>query len=1064
MRHTILTLVCALFVQTILTAQDNPLIQNPSISPDGAQIAFCYQGDIWTSSADGANLNRLTIHEAYDSNPIWNHDSSKILFSSDRFGNNDIFVVGANGGTPQRITYHSAGDVVTDVTDDGTVYISTSRNFRQLEREGEVHTVSIKGGTPFRALGALGFDARLSPNSKFIVLTKGTCRIDREAYKGPANRDIWLYDIANDTYKQLTTFDGQDFSPYWGNNETIYFQSARSGRYNIHKMNIDAVGNKTGTIEQITNFSKMGISSFHVNKSGNKAILISGDKTSIVDLASKQLKSVKISIHSDYRFDPVVKRSFSSNASEISASPNGKLGALVVRGEVFVTEIDKEKSRTVNLSNSPYRDLDVWWLNDDCLLFVSDRDGASNIYKVTSSDASNSNLFTSLKHEVSKLTDSKKGIRSISIAPSKKKISYIEGNGKLVVASIDSLGKISKRNTLIDTWDNAGSVAWSPDSQWVSYSLSDLYFNEEIFIHKADNSQKPVNISMHPKSDMGPIWTKDGSKLVFSSNRNNGDHDVWFVWLKKSDWEKTQQDWEESPADSKDKKSKDKKEVVVKIDFENIYERQVQVTSFTGGEYATAVSNDGETIYYVSGNSGRGNPSVTSDLFSIKWNGKDKKEVTKGNSSPRNISLNEKGDYLYYISRGRTARIKLAGAKRESLPFSAKMRVDFTAESDQIFEEAWATIRDRFYDPNHHNQDWSALKKTYKPLAMKASTRADFKTVFNKMLGQVNASHMGMYSGEERKSVQNERTGMLGMEYQPNNDGSLRVTSVIPNSAADRETSKIIPGDVVLSMNGEKVSADENIYKYLEGTANEKIILEVSRNGQIREVVIRPKSSVRTDNYNAWVKERKRLTDVYSGGRLGYIHIQGMNWPSFERFERELAAAGHGKEGIVIDVRYNGGGWTTDYLMAVLNVKQHAYTVPRGAAKDVAKEHKNFTGYYPFSERLPLAAWTKPSIALCNASSYSNAEIFSHAYKELDLGTLVGVPTFGAVISTGGQTLIDGSYVRVPFRGWFVKSSEKNMDFTPAMPDIVVYDTPDEKAKGIDSQLKRAVEELLNQL
>ncbi|MFK5879082.1 MAG: S41 family peptidase, partial [Flavobacteriaceae bacterium] len=148
----------------------------------------------------------------------------------------------------------------------------------------------------------------------------------------------------------------------------------------------------------------------------------------------------------------------------------------------------------------------------------------------------------------------------------------------------------------------------------------------------------------------------------------------------------------------------------------------------------------------------------------------------------------------------------------------------------------------------------------------------------------------------------------------------------------------------------------------------------------------------------------------------------------------------------------------------VLNVQQHAYTIPRGAAKDLEKENKNFTQYYPFSERLPLASWTKPSIALCNQNSYSNAEIFSHAYKELNLGKLVGIPTFGAVISTGGQTLIDGSYVRVPFRGWYVKSSQKNMDFTPAMPDIVVQNNPDDKAKGKDTQLKRAVDELLKDL
>ena len=168
-----------------------------------------------------------------------------------------------------------------------------------------------------------------------------------------------------------------------------------------------------------------------------------------------------------------------------------------------------------------------------------------------------------------------------------------------------------------------------------------------------------------------------------------------------------------------------------------------------------------------------------------------------------------------------------------------------------------------------------------------------------------------------------------------------------------------------------------------------------------------------------------------------------MNAPSFERFERELKASGYGKEGIVIDVRYNGGGWTTDRLMAVLNVYQHAYTVPRGAAKNLEKENKKFTKHYPFNERAILSVNTKPSVALCNENSYSNAEIFSHAYKELGLGKLVGIPTFGAVISTGGQTLIDGSYVRVPFRGWFVKSSEKNMDFTPAMPDVVIDNYPE---------------------
>ena len=235
-------------------------------------------------------------------------------------------------------------------------------------------------------------------------------------------------------------------------------------------------------------------------------------------------------------------------------------------------------------------------------------------------------------------------------------------------------------------------------------------------------------------------------------------------------------------------------------------------------------------------------------------------------------------------------------------------------------------------------------------------------------------------------------------------------------------------------------------------------------NGVQKEVIIRPTSSLRSELYDAWVAERKVLTEKYSNGRLGYLHIRGMNWPSFERFERELAASGYGKDGIVIDVRFNGGGWTTDMLMAVLNVRQHAYTVPRGAAKSLEQENQKFKETYPYGERLPLSSWTKPSIALCNQNSYSNAEIFSHAFKTLDIGTLVGMPTFGAVISTGGQGLIDGSFVRMPFRAWYVKATGENMEHGPAVPDVIVENAPDGKANGEDLQLKKSVEILLGEI
>ncbi|WP_394748890.1 S41 family peptidase [Spongiimicrobium salis] len=1064
-------LTVLLFLVFSISYAQNPLINTPSISPDGQTIAFNFQGDIWTANVNGTNLRRITVHEANDTKPIWSPDGTAISFISNRFGNNDVYVIGKEGGIPKRITYHSTNDNITDFTADGHLIFETRRNFMQVEREPEIHMVSTEGGTPSRYMNSLGFDATLSPNGQFIAFVKGSCRLEREAYRGPANRNVWLYDIKKDNYTQLTDYDGNDFYPQWADNSTIYFQSSRSGRYNVHSLKIDAQGGKTGTVTQHSTFKDMGIFSFRLSKNGKDIVAIQGDRLHHMNTATSSSKVIPLAIKSDYKFDPIEHERISGNISEVAVSPNGKLSAVVVRGEIFITQNDKEKNRTVNVSNSPYRDRMVKWINDTTLFFVSDRDGQNDFFVVKSDDPKENDLFKTLKHKITRITKTTAEESNPLISPNGKSISFIRGRGKLIVAAINENGKLSNEKILLDGWDTPGGVSWSPDSKWLAYSLGNLDFNDEIYIHRADNSQKPVNVSLHPKQDRNPIWSKDGKKLAFSSNRNNSDYDVWFVWLNKEDWEKTAQDWEEEAEDSSNRakegaKKEDKAtEAVVRIDFEDIHERQNQVTSYTGGEFVQAISKDGKTFYYVTGNGGRGNESITSDLYKIKWDGKDRKEITKGNTRPSNIVLNKKHNQLYYTkSRGNLARINLASDKSENLPTLARMDINYALESDQIFEEAWKAINDGFYDPDFHGQDWTSLKKKYKPLAMKASTRADFQRIFNWMLGQINASHMGLRGGRQREDLQRESTGQLGLELEPQKNGNLKVLGVIPNMPADRGTSKLSPGDIITAVNGEKLKAKTNFYSLLTGTANEKIYLEVKNKNNTREVVIRPKNSNRLENYNAWVKERKRLTEKYSNGRLGYIHIQGMNWTSFERFERELTAAGLGKEGIVIDVRYNGGGWTTDYLMAVLNVRQHAYTVPRGAAKNLATEHKKFVNYYPYSERLPLASWTKPSIAISNHTSYSNAEIFAHAFKTLGIGKLVGEATFGAVISTGGRGLIDGSFVRMPFRGWYVKATQENMELGPAVPDILVNNNPDDKAKKQDTQLQKAVETLLKDL
>ncbi|WP_026377353.1 S41 family peptidase [Aestuariibacter salexigens] len=1053
-----------------MQAVAQPLILQPEISPDGDKVAFTYQGDIWTVSSSGGRANRLTIHEGYDANPAWSADGNHIAFNSDRFGNDDVYIMAADGGMPTRLTYHSANDAVTSITPDGQVLFNSRRTYAQVEREWEVLSVHSDGKrTESRFMDALGFDAAVSPDGSKVAFVRGTNRIAREAYRGPANRNIWIFDTNDGSYTQLTEFEGNDFLPRWIDNESLYFLSSRSGKYNVHKATL------VGGFEQLTFETAFGVNHFSVSADGQQLVYQTGDNVYKMGSGSTDKQLLNVDVKTDFRFDPVVAKTVSDKLDEYAVSPDGKLTAYVHRGDIYVTRNDKEDKRSVRLTQGADRDRDVTWLNDNSLLFVSDRAGQNDVYLLSSSDPDEKNIFVSLKHSVTRVTDTESEEFEPVVSPDGGKVAFRQGRGKLVTASIDDAGQLTDMTTLLDGWDTPSGVSWSPDSQWLAYSLSDLNFNEEVFIHAADNSSEPVNVSMHPKRDANPVWSPDGSKLGFISSRNNSDADVWFVWLKKEDWQRSKEQWrqhefmgkkddkENGKDKDKDDDQKDSGVAPIEIDFDGIYERLAQVTSFATNEAEMAFTKDGEHIYYTVGGSWRQNFKAERNLYKIKWNGEDNKTVIDKDAEVERLVLTASGKHLYALSKGgKLNQIATKDDKRTALSVTSKLKVDYAAELEQLFEEGWRALNAGFYDPDFHGQDWQALKDAYKPLAMKASTKEDFQTIFNLMLGQLNASHMGMYRGENQKETQKQRTGLLGIEGLHTERG-FKVQSVLADSPADREDSRLQVGDVITTVNQQPV-ADTNFYSLLVDSAETPVLLNLEREGNEQELVIWPTASISNELYDAWVDERRRLTEEYSGGKLGYLHIRGMNWSSFERFERELMAAGYNKDGIVIDVRYNGGGWTTDYLMAVLNVKQHAYTIPRGAIDNINGDHSSFKNTYPFSERLPLASWTKPSIAMSNENSYSNAEIFSHAYKALGLGKLVGRPTFGAVISTGAHRLVDGSIVRMPFRGWWVKATGDNMERVPAMPDIEVFNPPAYKAKGVDPQLKRAVEELLKEI
>jgi tricorn protease len=1043
------------------------LMRQPAINKDGSLVAFSFQGDIWTVSATGGKATRITINDSYEGYPQFSPDGTQIAFSGARYGNYDVFVVPSEGGIPKRLTFHSNDDMISSWTLSDKIVFSTIREFHGIERPPEVYAVSPEGGTEMRILDAVGWDPVLSPDGKWLAFVRGDANpIAREAYTGSSRREIWLYDILKKTFQKLPGFQTNNIMPKWGGNNNLYFLSSVDGAYNLYRWSVNGEGH-VGTAQKMTSYKDESIRYFNISADESSIVFESDMSLYIMKTKANEIKKLNVEINADDHLDPTEQKTITSGATEYALSPNGKLIAYSVRGEIFIKESDKEKSRSIDVSNNPFRDIQPVWLNDSALIFCSDRsDGNYDMYLVRSSDTAEHDIFKSLKHELVRLTRTSEDESFPVVSPDAKKIAYIRGRGTLVVANISVDGKLSGEKILSDTWAMPEGVVWSPDNKWLAYSQTDLYFNDEIFIQAADNSGKPVNVSMHPRRDSNPFWSPDGSKLGFISVRSVGrSADVWFVWLKKEDWEKSIQDWQDrdkNPADNDggSKQASDKKRPVqVTIDFDKIYERVTQVTNFPGDEGDLSISKDGETFYYTTTSSS----AKGRDLFSIKWDGKDLKEITKGGTNPSNVSFDKDFKYLYYTKAGGLARVELKTGLSEPLPYMANFNIDYTAERLQVYEEAWRTIRDGYYDPNFNGHDWVKLHDKYKDRCIYASTSVDFRDMFNLLLGELNSSHVG-FTAASRVETQKDSTGLTGAELMPV-EGGMKILHVIEGSPADKMASKLSEGEIIVSVNGIPVKSNENFYGMLNGWIHEKVLLGVKgTDGKLREVPIRLSSSLRDEMYEEWVESRRKLVDKLSKGRLGYIHIRQMDFPSFEVVEREFTAAGYGKDGLIIDVRYNGGGSTTDYLMTILNYKQHAYTIPRGASDNLEKDKLKFREYYPMGERLVYAAWTKPSIALCNEGSYSNAEIFSHAYKTLGIGKLVGTPTNGSVISTGGKTLMDGSFVRLPERGWYVKGTNQNEELGPAIPDIIVENTPDWIAKGTDEQLKTAVDELLKEV
>src|SRR5690606_2402191 len=406
-----------------------------------------------------------------------------------------------------------------------------------------------------------------------------------------------------DRYVQITTDEGQDVNPQWTDDGKLYFLSARSGTYNVHSVELTSAG-EPGTISAVTNFEDDGIRDYSIAGDGSRLVVERQDQFQAIDLSHGGVTPLEFTLPGDFYS---YRNNFISLQKEVTGyavSPDETFIALEAHGDIFIVRNDKDNPRTNHLIRHAWKDYDPIWNTDSTLMYISDHQGQEDVFQVAPGDTAFTTLYDSYQlDQTTKINTPGSREMQLIISPDHSKVAMVVDYGRLVVYDIDSSGGWKNERTILDGWAQPTDIAWSPDNQWLAYSQPDLDFNREVFIVSADGEGEAVNVSMHPRADRDPVWSRDGSKLAFISNRNNGDDDVWFVWLKKEDWENSKQDWKEKTFEDESKKVQkgDKKKdsiARVNIDFDQIHRRIVQVTSMPGDERNALFGPEGEILYF----------------------------------------------------------------------------------------------------------------------------------------------------------------------------------------------------------------------------------------------------------------------------------------------------------------------------------------------------------------------------------------------------------------------------------------------------------------------------------
>ena len=1081
MKRIALLLFAILFSFSLAAQETARWLRYPSISPDGKTIAFGYMGHLYRVDVTGGSATAITTGGAHDMRPVWSHDGNILAFASDRHGNFDVYTMPAMGGAAERLTFNSADDYPYDFNQDNTqvlfgsgrdapaksVRFSSPRLFQNL------YTIPAQGGRPQLLSAAGAEEAHYNKAGTQIVFQ------DRKGYEDPwrkhhtsaVTRDIWLYTVKDNSYKELSTFKGENREPVFSpDGATIFYLNEKSGDQNLYKMNLS-----TGSEEQLTTFKDFPVRHLSVANDGTLAFTWKGDIYTLKE--GGQPQKLKVAVMDNAGFAATENMDINT-VTEFAVSPNDKEIAFVNRGEVFVTGV--EDSRTKRITNTAAQERMVSWSPDGkTLLFSGERDGSWNIYKVTLDRPEEEYFYASTVLKTTALIAGSDEEFQPKFSPDGKKVAYIEERNILKVIDLDN----GKKTTLLPEGHNYSysdgdwSFEWSPDSRWMMLDdQGGYFFSTNTAIVKADGSGELMHPVESGFGESNPKWALEGKVMTYQSSRegrkslaNQGstEDDIYAVFFDQAAYDKfelskeefdllsarekkekeEQDEKEKTEADAKKKtKDKDKKEKVVplELDFSNLEYRREKLTINSASISDYVLNKDGSKLYYLA------SFEKGYDLWVTEPRTHETKILAKMGGSPSGIEISDDDKTLFMSNNGKLVKVDAEKGDVTNIQISGDMQLDASAERAYIFDHIWRQVTKKFYDPTIHGIDWQMYHDAYAEFLPYINNNYDFQELLSELLGELNASHTGgRYSPKDENG---DHTASLGILYDEDYMGDgIKVTEVLAGGPLDNAKNKLKVGDIITAINGQEIKADENFNKYLLNLENKNVLLTIKDGGKTFTETLKPISMGEESGlmYRRWIHTMEHKVDSLSNGQLGYLHIRGMNDSSFRDVYERALGKNISKKGLVVDTRFNGGGWLHDDLNTFLSGDEYLKFAPQGNVINGGE---------------PMSRWTKPSVVLISESNYSDAFIFPYIYKQNGLGKLVGMPVAGTGTAVWWEQQIDPTIVfGIPMVATIGKEGRptENMELEP---DILVPLPFNQFLDGNDTQLQAAVKELMKEV